>query len=409
MAVPFDPFSLEILPPIRPDTPKANLFVAGMLLNRISYHFVETAGFARTKFMDPALNFPEKIDKKLEDISRKIEALRQIDPKIQNGLIKLQTAFFELKEKCLWLRKERKKYDKLLSTRELPKCSEYPLRGGMGYRLFDGGAHISKLCDSLVANMNERPFRAGYIVDRFTHGTGNWNREEESGDWVNEDYCYSHFPTIPSGRGRSFEIAWRKLDGEQPCLWDDHVGDEDKVFLEWFKFDGNSHRAPFLGNLDQGFPNPTEWANAVTGMWDALVRWDKPAAGFERFSISGGELRFDGEMVVSMPPGGQLALALEQMLEQLKVDPTATFRGNEIKGIVKSKAKGKLSLSKLIRPSKAGKIHRKLAKFIRPKEIFCADGWKAVTLEKPPELKAFWRSSNPEIDRVLRPSQRKSS
>lgn len=408
MAVPFDPFSLEILPPIRPDTPKANLFVAGMLLNRISYHFVETAGFARTKFMDPALNFPEKIDKKLEDISRKIEALRQIDPKIQNGLIKLQTAFLKLKEKCLWLRKERKKYDKLLSTRELPKCSEYQLQGGKGYRLFVAGAEISNLCGILVANMDQGPFRAGYIVDRFTHGTGNWNREEESGDWVNEDYCYSHFPTIPSGRGRSFEIAWRQLDGEQPCLWDDHVGDEDKVFLKWFRFDGISHCAPFLGNLDREVLSPTEWANAVTGMWDALVRWDKPSAGFERLSVSNGDVSLDGVVVVSLPPGGQLYQALKYMVDRLKDDPWATFSNEEIKAVVDSDDDS-FSISKLIAPSKAGKNHRKLAEIIRPKVVVGDDGRDTVTLEKPLELKAFWQSADPEIDRVLRPSQRKSS
>lgn len=408
MAVPFDPFSLEILPPIRPDTPKANLFVAGMLLNRISYRFVETAAFARTKFMDPTLDFPRNIDKRLEDFSRKIEALGQISQKIQDGLIKLQKSFFELEEKCLWLRKERKKYDELLSTRGLPKCSEYPLRGGMGYRLFDGGAHISKLCDSLVANMNERPFRAGYIVDRFTHGTGNWDREQESGDWVNEDYCYSYFPTIPAGDGRSLEIAWRQLDGEQPCGWDGHVGNMDKVFLKWFRFDGISHCAPFLGNLDREFPSPTEWANAVTGMWDALVRWDKPSAGFERLSVSNGDVSLDGVVVVALSPGGQLYQALKFMVDRLKDDPLATFNNEEIKAIVGSDDDS-FSISKLIAPSKAGKNHRKLAEIIRPKVVVGDDGRDTVTLEKPLELKAFWQSADPEIDRVLRPSQRKSS
>ncbi len=397
MAVPFDPFSLEILPPIRPDTPKANLFIAGMLLNRISYHFVETALFAKNQFLDAKLDFASVIAPKLAFLASKIHQLRGYDSRLANRMDQFFKGHVSLQARCEELKREIAKIKALPARVKRPTPNEYVWHAGSGYPLSSSVDDISKHCRFLIEVLSEDAFKAGYLVDRYTHGTGNYAGEE--------DYCYSHQPILQVGPNRNEEIVWRQFEVENPCDLDTHVSLADKGFLTQFYFDGKSHTAPFLSSgQNDPLPSPTEWANAVTGMWNTLCRQDKPTTGFERFSMSGGELRLDGELVVSIPPDNQLALALEYMIEQLKVDPSATFRGDDLKKVAGSKAKKKISVSKLIKPSKAGEIHRKIAKFIRPKKIIGDDGRSAMTLEKPPELKAFWRSLDPEIDRLLHPS-----
>jgi hypothetical protein len=201
-------------------------------------------------------------------------------------------------------------------------------------------------------------------------------------------------------------IVWRKFEGDHPC--DLMLGYEDEVFLSWFYFDGVAHTAPFLTSGPGGRPpTPTQWANAVVDMWNALFRQDKPAFGFERLSISAGEIRLDGELVIKVPLEGQLYEALKYMVGRLQEDPTATFRNDEVKDVVGSDG-SKFSISKLISPSKPSALHRKLAAVIRTLVVQGDDGWSAVTLHELPELKAFWRSVDPAIEGVLRPSQQEN-
>ena len=401
MAVPFDPFSFEILPPIRPDTPKANLFVAGMLLNRISYHFVETALFAKNQFLDATPDFASVIDPKLTFLAAKIHQLRRYDPRLANRMDPFFKGHVSLQARCEELKREQAKSRALPEGAKRPRPQDYVWRAGSGYPLSTSGEGVSRHCRFLIEVLSEDAFKAGYLVDRYTHGTGNYTGEE--------DYFYSHLPILQEGSSGNVEIVWRQFEDDCPCDWDTHVSEDDKGFLKRFYFDGKTQTVPFLDSgKSSPLPSPTEWANAVTGMWDALVRWDKPSAGFERLSVSSGDISLDGVVVVSFPPGGQLYQALKYMVDRLKDDPLATFSNEEIKAIVGSDDDS-FSISKLVAPSKAGKNHRKLAEIIRPKVVVGDDGRDTVTLEKPPELEAFWQSADPEIDCVLRPSQRKSS
>jgi len=368
-----------------------------MLLNRISYHFVEIALFAKNKFLDATPDFASVIDPKLTFLAAKIHQLRGYDPRLANRMDPFFKGYVSLQARCEELKREQAKSSALPEGAKRPRLQDYVWHEGSGYPLSNSGEGVSRHCRFLIEVLSEDAFKAGYLVDRYTHGTGNYTGEE--------DYCYSHLPILQEGSSGNVEIVWRQFEANYPCDWETHVSKDDRGFLKQYYFDGKTQTVPYLDSgKDSPLPSPTEWANAITEMWDALVRWDKPTTGFERFSMSVGELRLDGKLVVSIPPDNQLALALEHMIEQLKVDPSATFRGDDLKKVAKSKAKKKISVSKLIKPSKSGKIHKKLAKFIRPKKIIGDDGRSAVTLEKPPELKAFWRSLDPEIDRVLHPS-----
>ena len=393
MVVPFDPFSLEILPPIRPDTPKANLFVAGMLLNRISYHFVEIALFAKNQFLDATPDFASDIDPKITFLAAKIHQLRGYDPRLANRMDPFFKGHVSLQARCEELKREQAKSRALPEGAKRPRPQDYVWRAGSGYPLSTSGEGVSRHCGFLIEVLSEDPFKAGYLVDRYTHGTGNYTSEE--------DYCYSHLPILQEGSSGKVEIVWRQFDADYPYDWDTHVSDEDKGFLKRFYFDGKTQTVPYLGSgKSSPLPSPTEWANAVTGMWSGLVRWDKPNADLKQFLVSGGRVRKSGEVVASFPPKSQLPKALGHMIEHLKIDPSATFNNEEIKAFVGSDD-DRFSISNLFMPNKAGRNHHSLAKFIRPITVRGEDGLEAVTLAIQAEYDVCWQSADSEIDKVL--------
>ncbi len=392
MEIPFDPFSLEILPPIRPDTPKANLFIAGMLLSRISYHFVETALFAKNQFLDVNPDFASIIDPKLTFLASKIHQLRGYDSRLANRMDQFFKGHVSLQARCEELKRENAKIKALPKRVKRPTPNEYVWHAASGYQLSKSGDDISRHCRFLIEVLSEDAFKAGYLVDRYTHGTGNYTGEE--------DYCYSHQPILQVGPHGNKEIVWRQFEGDHPCDWKTHVSDDDRGFLDRFYFDGKSFTAPFLvSGKNSPLPSPTEWANAVTAMWGALVSWDKPYADFNQISVSGGKVLKSGELVASFPPKSQLPKALNYMIEILKKDPSASFGNTEIKKHVNSDD-DRFSISNLFMPNKAGKNHFNLAYFIRPITVRGEDGLEAVTLEIPGEYDVFWQSANPEIGRV---------
>ena len=399
MDIPFDPFSLEILPPIRPDTPKANLFIAGMLLNRISYHFVETALFAKNKFLEIELNFESKIPEKIANLENRLQQLKQYDQRLEDGLGIFFKKLDDLGRRCEQVQKEMKKYFKLLPNHRLPDHSEFNWHEGTGYPLADAGVKVSELCFKLAEKLKDKHFRVGSLVDRFTHGTGS---DTEA------DYCYSHLPVVQEKRRGNPAIVWHDFENDHLDNWNNRISDGDRSFFKRFYFDGNSQTAPYLVSNQTGVCTaPTDWANAVAWMWTALFRQDKPDSGFERLSVSGGEVRLDGELVTKLPTEGQLYNALRYMVGRLQEDPTATFRNDEVKSEIGSDDSS-FSISKLILPSKPSALHRILATVIRTTIVRGDDGMSAVTLQKLPELKAFWRSVDPAIERVLHPSQQKN-
>jgi len=397
--IPFDPFSLEILPPIRPDTPKANLFIAGMLLNRISYHFVETALFAKNKFLEIELDFESVIHQKIANLDNRLQQLQQYDQRLEDGLRIFFKKLDDLESQCERVQKERKKNFDLLPKRRLPDPSEFNWHAGTGYPLADAGVKVSELCFNLAEKLKNKQFRAGSLVDRFTHGTGSDTQA---------DYCYSHLPVVQKKRGGNPEIVWCELKGDHSCDWRTHISDGDWSFFKRFNFDGKSQKAPYLvSNQTGSYPTPTEWANAVTAMWGALVRWDKPYADFNQISVSGGKVLKNGEVVASFPPKSQLPKAINYIIEHLKKDPSASFSNAKIKEVVNSDD-DRFSISNLFRPNKAGKNHFNLAYFIRPITVRGEDGLEAVTLEIPDEYHVFWRSADSEIDRVRQSNQQES-
>ena len=400
MAVPFDPFSLEILPSIRPDTPKANLFVAGMLLNRISYRFVEIALFAKNKFLEATPDFASVIDPKLTFLAAKIHQLRGYDPRLANRMDPFFKGHVSLQARCEELKREQAKSRALPEGAKQSRLQDYVWHAGSGYPLSNSGEGVSRHCRFLIEVLSEDAFKAGYLVDRYTHGTGNYTGEE--------DYCYSHLPILQEGSSGNVEIVWRQFEANYPCDWEAHVSMDDRGFLKQFYFDGKTQTVPYLDSgKDSPLPSPTEWANAVTAMWGALVRWDKPYADFNQISVSGGTVLKNGEVLASFPPKSQLPKAVNYMIEHLKRDPSASFSNAKIKEVVNSDD-NHFSISNLFMPNKAGKNHFNLAYFIRPITVRGEDGLEAVTLEIPDEYHVFWRSADSEIDRVRQSNQQES-
>ena len=293
----FDPFSLSILPPILPGAAKANFFIAGMLLNRISYHFVEIALFAKNRFLDLEIDFQAVIQEKLECLDGRIQGLRQYDNCLNEHLEPVVARSLSLRKRCNQLIQERKKVGRRPSPVARPSPSEYAWSPCSGYPLSSGGEVISRCCHNLVTLVDKASFRAGYLVDRFTHGSGNCDGEG--------DYCYSNQPVASEVPGEE-ESEWSASGLLPSCIWEECFVPLDLAFLRCFRFDnelmaGKSH---FQGE-SQAWNTPAEWADAVVSILNSLAILDDPDISFHRLKLSMGNVILDGS-TSSLPITGQV-------------------------------------------------------------------------------------------------------